>query len=154
MVYIIMFGSTPVICNSKIQKIIASSTCEVDFTALKTAMEEIQGLCCSLQMMGIKQDRPTKILGENLAIVMNSLVPESKLLKKHHVIAYHLVREAVVAGICKIHHVDTKDNAANPLIRPSRSRTMWFWMTVSYTRVNLMQSTAQGRGVKYLREIW
>ena len=40
----------------------------------------------------------------------NASTPESKLLKKHHSISYHMAREAVASGACHIAKEDTSTN--------------------------------------------
>jgi hypothetical protein len=44
---------------------------------------------------------------------MNASVPESALSKKHNAINYHAVREAVAAGIMRVHKEDTQTNLAD-----------------------------------------
>ncbi|MGH7955373.1 MAG: Ty1/Copia family ribonuclease HI [Gloeomargaritales cyanobacterium] len=67
-------------------------------------------------------DEPCIVFGDNLAVVTNTTKPASMLKKKkkHLGISYHLVREAVAAGIVTVYHIDSEENPANPLTKPEK----------------------------------
>ena len=96
-------GSTPVVFFSKIQGYIASSTYAAELSALCTAIEEAQNLRYMLRCLecNIPADgsSPTRIFGDNLSVILNSQNPAADLSKKHVAISFHVVREAVAAGI-------------------------------------------------------
>ena len=96
-------GSTPVIWMSKRQGSVASSTYAAEFSALRTATEEAQSLRYMLRCLGcnIPADGscPTKVFGDNLSVIQNSQNPAADLSKKHVAISFHVVREAIAAGI-------------------------------------------------------
>ena len=48
-----------------------------------------------------------------MAVVKNTSIPESVLAKKHNAINYHIIREAVAAGILRIGKEDTETNIAD-----------------------------------------
>jgi hypothetical protein len=50
-------------------------------------------------MMGVSITGPTNTFCDNESVVKNVSKPESTLTKKHNSVAYHKVREAVVAEI-------------------------------------------------------
>ena len=52
-----------------------------------------------LQSLGVALDGPALMVGDNMSVVLNTLVPSSVLMKKHNAIAYHCVREAISAKI-------------------------------------------------------
>ena len=54
---------------------------------------------------------------DNQGVVKNTSVPESTLSKKHNSINYHIVREAVAAGILRVAKEDTATNLADPLTK-------------------------------------
>jgi len=96
-------GSTPVIWLSKRQGSIASSTYAAEFSALRTATEEAQSLRYMLRCLGCNVPAdgscPTRVFGDNLSVIQNAQNPAADLSKKHVAISYHVVREAVAAGI-------------------------------------------------------
>ena len=64
-------------------------------------------------MFGMPIDGPAKIFCNHKSVVINTSTPASTLKKKHHSIAYHIVREAVATSICLICHVISDQNIAD-----------------------------------------
>eukprot|EP00957_Ditylum_brightwellii_P185419 14118622-Ditylum_brightwellii.AAC.1 len=73
---------------------------------MKTAVEEVMAVRYMLQRLGMKVNWPTRILGDNQSMILNSTIPSSHLKKKHIVILYHMVREATSTKI--VHPLKTK----------------------------------------------
>jgi hypothetical protein len=71
-----------------------------------------------LRMLGIPIEGPTNVFCDNQSVITNSTVPDSILRKKHNAIAYHCVREAVVAEVVRIAYVHSKSNNADILTKP------------------------------------
>jgi hypothetical protein len=93
-------GSTPVHWMSKRQGSIASSTYAAEFSALRTATEEAMNIRYMLRCLGVNiGTKPTDVFGDNLSVIQNSQNPEADLSKKHVAISFHVVREAIAAGI-------------------------------------------------------
>ena len=61
---------------------------------------------------------------DNEAVYKNESRPESQIRKKHHSISYHMRREAVDSGACRMANEDTETNLsdlfAKVLPRPRR----------------------------------
>ena len=96
---IIILGRTPVIWISKRQGAIETSTFGAEFSAAKSAVEELLTLRYMLRCLGVKVTMPSFLVGDNKGMITNVSVPESPLKKKHNAIAYHKVRECMAAGI-------------------------------------------------------
>lgn len=92
-------GSTPVFWSSKRQGAVASSTYASEFMALRQATEECISIRYCLCCLGIPVDEPCNPFGDNLNVIMNPSNPEADIKKKHVAISFHLVREAIAAGI-------------------------------------------------------
>ena len=96
-------GSTPVMWFSKQQGAFASSMYHAEISALCTSMEEAQSLCYMLCCLGIPIPSDgsalTKVFGNNYGVIRNVSDPDATLKKKHVVITFHLVREAITAGV-------------------------------------------------------
>ena len=60
-------------------------------------------------MFGIPLDGPANVFCDNKAVYCNAKFGESKLKRKHNLICFHLVREAVAAGKMVIFKVDRKE---------------------------------------------
>eukprot|EP00957_Ditylum_brightwellii_P198635 15139197-Ditylum_brightwellii.AAC.1 len=74
--------------------------------AMKNAVEEVMALHYMLHCLGVKVFKPTRILGDNKSVIINSTVMSSLLKKKHVAISYHKACEATAARI--IHPLKTK----------------------------------------------
>jgi len=68
--------------------------------------------------MGVPVDGLVLLLGDNLSVVLSTMVPSSTLKKKYQAICYHCVRECVAANIIRFAHIDSIDNIADVLTKP------------------------------------
>ena len=102
---------------SKRQNTVETSTFGSEFVAMKTAVEQIEGLRYKLRMMGVPLEGPTSTFCDNESVFKNATVPESTLKKKHCAIAYHRTREAIAAGIVRIAWESGDMNLANILTK-------------------------------------
>ena len=115
--YIIFVNRAPIVWFSKRQATVESSTFSSEFIALKTCTEHVMALRFKLRMFGIPIDGETKILNDNKSVVDSSSKIESTLNKKHSSIAYHLVRQAVAAGIVRVGWIEGISNIADALTK-------------------------------------
>jgi RPA family protein len=60
---------------------------------------------------------PANVFCDNQGVVYNTSIPESTLNKKHNVINYHVVREAVAAKISRVTKEESKTNLADLLTK-------------------------------------
>jgi len=84
---------------------------------MKTGVELIEGLRHKLRMMGVPIDGATHVRADNMSVVKNSSMPESRLQKKSNSIAYHYVRERAAANVIDVHYQNTKTNMADMLTK-------------------------------------
>jgi hypothetical protein len=115
---IVFIGSTPIIAKSTRQGSVESSTYSAEFNSARAATELIIGLRLLLRSLGVSQEKPSMLLGDNLGVVQSSTMFTSALKKKHNAISYHRVREAVAAGIIDYAHIDTALNLADIFTKP------------------------------------
>ena len=55
------------------------------------------------------------MFGDNKIIVMNSTIPQSILNKRHNMLSYHRVREAIAAKILEFHWCSTDQTGQQPV---------------------------------------
>ena len=105
----------PILWHSKKQGSIESSSFGSELTALKTAVELVEGLRYKLRMMGVPLDGPCHIKVDNMSVVHNCSNPTSKLKKKSNSIAYHYVRERCAGKepVGRVSYVNTKENISD-----------------------------------------
>ena len=56
---------------------------------------------------------PTKVFGDNLSVILNTQNPAADLSKKHVAISYHVVREAIAAGIIECYWLKGSNNLSD-----------------------------------------
>ena len=106
-----------IIWYSKCQNSVETSMFGLEFTALKTGIEMIKGLCFELHMMGVPIDGPAHIRIDNMSVVNNTSRPESTLKKKSTAVVYHFVRENVASEMCHIAYEPSQTNLADILMK-------------------------------------
>ena len=125
---IVFCGSAPIVFKSKKQGSIETSSFGSELSAMKTAVEVVEGLRYKLRMMGVPLEGPTHIKADNMSVVHNCSNPSSQLKKKSNSIAFHYVRErcAMVSPVCCVSYINTKDNVADMFTKsqpgPTRKR--------------------------------
>lgn len=110
---LIFCNRAPIMWYSKRQNSVETSTFGSEFSALKQAVEMVQGLRYKLRMFGVPIEGPTNMFCDNEAVYKNASTPESVLNKKHHSVAYHACREAVASGMVRIAKEDTLTNLSD-----------------------------------------
>ena len=79
-----------------------------------------------LRMFGVLIEGPTNVVFcDNRGVVKNVSIPESTLMKKHDVINYHVVQEAVAAGILRVGKEDGETNLADLLTKVLTGEKRW-----------------------------
>ena len=94
-----------------------SSTGGSELVAARIATDLIIEMRYVLRMLGVKVEKESLLLGDNMSVVLNTTIPSSQLKKKHNVISYHRVREAIAARIVKFAHVISSENIADILTK-------------------------------------
>ena len=70
-----------------------------EFEAARTATEQIMDLRNTLRYLGAPIMTKAYVFGDNKSVIMSATIPESVLNKRHNVLSYHRVREAIAAKI-------------------------------------------------------
>jgi hypothetical protein len=109
--------SAPIVWYSKKQTSIETSLFGSEFSAMKTAVEMVEGLRYKLRMMGVPIDGACRVKADNMSMVKNSSVPASQLKKKSNSIAFHYVRERAAMGVVIICYEPTNSNIADMLTK-------------------------------------
>ncbi|HEY9298276.1 MAG TPA: Ty1/Copia family ribonuclease HI, partial [Phormidium sp.] len=115
---IILLNNTPVSWLSKRQKTDESSTYGSELVASRIAAEMIISMRYFLTMLGVNLEPSSYLVGDNMAVVLNTTIPSSSLKKKHQACNYHKVRESIAAGFIKYGHIRSEDNVADLLTKP------------------------------------
>ena len=106
---------TPIDSYSKRQATVETATYGCEFLASKTATEQIIDLRHTLRYLGEHIKTKSYLFGENRSVVTSSTLPHSTLGKRHNILAYHRVREAIVSKIIAYHWIRTGYNLRDML---------------------------------------
>jgi hypothetical protein len=109
-----LVNQTPLDWYCKRQATVETATYGSEFNAARTATEQIMDLRYTLRMLGVPII-DSYMFGDNQSVLTNSTVPHSQLNKRHNALAYHRVREAIVARVMKFFKIDGKRNPSDVL---------------------------------------
>ena len=73
-----------------------------EFVASKPATEQIIDLRHTLRYLGVPIKTKSYLFGDNRSVVTSSTLPLSTLGRRHNILAYHRVREAIASKILHI----------------------------------------------------
>ena len=118
------YGSMPIFWSSKRQKVIAGSTYEAEFLALRAAIDEVRGIRYLMRSMGVRVVKGARVLGDNEGVLQSAAYYGSGLNKKHVGISYHRCREAVACGIVTLHKIPSKENVSDMMTKPLGGETL------------------------------
>jgi hypothetical protein len=110
---------------TKLQSTVETATFGSEFVSARTAVEQVIDLRNTFRYLGVPVETPTMMFGDNKTVVDSASIPQSKLHKRHNMLAYHRVREAIVAGIINFFHMPGSSNPADILSKHWDYATIW-----------------------------
>ena len=108
-------NQTPTDWYSKKQATVEMATYASEFVAAKTATEQIMDLRYTLRYLGVPIKSKSYMFGDNKSVVTSATLPHSTLNKRHNILAFHRVREAIAAKIIDFHWIQSKYNLSGML---------------------------------------
>ena len=96
---------TPIDSYSKRQATVETATYGSEFIASITATEQIIDLWHTLRCLGVPIKTKSYLFGDNRSVGSSSTLPHSSLGKRHNILAYHRVREAIASKIIAYHWI-------------------------------------------------
>jgi len=115
---ILLLNNTPIIWVSKRQKTVETSTYGSELIAAWIAVDLLIEMHYKLRMLGVLLEDRSVLVGDNMAVVINTTLPSSSLKKKHQACNYHRVHEAIAAGFIIFGYIETKINLADVCTKP------------------------------------
>jgi len=98
---------------SKKQNKVATATYGSEFIAANTCVNQIIDLRNTLRYLGVPVSGKSIMFGDNKAVVDSSTIPHYKLNKRHIMLPFHGVREAIAAGYAAFFHINGEINPAD-----------------------------------------
>eukprot|EP00984_Skeletonema_dohrnii_P035644 scaffold35655_cov150-Skeletonema_dohrnii-CCMP3373.AAC.1 len=108
-------NKTPIDWFSKKQGTIETATFGSENCASRTAIEQIRANKLTLLFLGVPLAGKPILLGDNKSVVDSGTVPHQQLHKRHLMLSYHFVREAIAAGELRYAHINGKYNPSDVL---------------------------------------
>jgi hypothetical protein len=115
---ILLINNTPLCWISKRQRTVETSTYGSELVAGRIAIDLIVEIRYKMRMLGILLEDTSVLVGDNMAVVINTTLPSSALKKKHQACNYHRVREAIAAGYIIFGYIPTTSNLADICTKP------------------------------------
>ena len=115
---ILLLNNTPLVWISRRQKTVESSTYGSELVAARVAIDLIIEMRYKLRMLGVKLEKETMLVGDNMSVILNTTIPSSSLKKKHLACSYHRVREAIAGGFVLFGHILSERNLADIGTKP------------------------------------
>ena len=106
-------NKTPLEWFTRKQPTVETATFGSEFVAARTATEQIMEIRHIIRYLGVPIIGPTILFGDNKSVVDSCSIPHSKVHKRHVILSYHRVREAIAANIISFVHIYGKSNLAD-----------------------------------------
>jgi hypothetical protein len=129
-----LINKTPIDWFSKKQATVETATYGSEFCAARTCVEQIIELRTTMYYLGVPVRDMSYMFGDNKSVVDSSTQIHAKLHKRHNMLSFHRVREAIAAGMINFIFINGEINPADilskhwgyaqiwPLLRP-----LLFW---------------------------
>ena len=108
-------NQTPTDWYSKKQAKVETAIYGSEFVAAKTATEQIMDLRYTLRYLGVPIKSKSYMFGYNRSVVTSATLPHSTLSKRHNILAFHRVREAIAAKIIDFCWIQSEYNLSDML---------------------------------------
>ena len=118
-------NQTPIDWFTKKQATVETATYGSEFSAARTAIQQITGLRLTLRYLGVPIHGATHMFGDNESVVKSGSLPHSPLHKRWHGLAYHYTREAIASGMISFHHIPGTINPADVLSKHWGYSDVW-----------------------------
>ena len=120
-----ILNQTPIDWYTKKQSTVETATYGSEFIAARITVDQTIDIRTTLRYLGVPVLEPSIVFGDNMSVVNSSILPEAKLHRRHTMLSYHRVREAMAAKILKMHYIEGKWNPADILSKHWGYQQVW-----------------------------
>ncbi len=128
-------NQTPIDWYSKKQATVETATYGSEFVAARTCVEQIIDIRNTLRYLGVPIRDKAYMSGDNQSVVNSATQVHAKLHKRHTMLSFHRVREAIASGMIAFLHIPGDMNPADILSKHWGYSQIWprlkavlFWM--------------------------
>ena len=118
-------NKTPFHYFTKKQPIVETATYGSEYMAARLAVEQIMEIRTMLRYLGVNIKEASIMFGDNQSVVDSSSQPQSRLHKRHVLLSFHRVREAIAAKILHFIHIPRSINPADILSKRWSYSKIW-----------------------------
>jgi hypothetical protein len=118
-------NQTPYDWYSKKQSTVETATFGSENTAARTAVEQMRANKYTLLYLGVPVIDKSLLIGDNKTVVDSATRPHSQLHRRHLMLSYHYVREALATGNYAYCWLDGKKNCADILSKHWGYQAVW-----------------------------
>ena len=120
-----LVNKTPIDSYSKKQATVETATYGSEFVAARTCVEQITDLRLTLQYLGVNVRPKSFMFGDNDSVVNSANMPHGKLHKRHTMLSFHRVRQAIAAGVVNFLWMEGSSNPADILSKHWGYQSVW-----------------------------
>jgi hypothetical protein len=110
-----LVNKTPIDWYSKKQATVEIAAYGSEFVAARVCVEQIIDLCITLRYLGVPIRTKSYMFGDKKSVVDSSMQLHAKLHKRHTMLSFRRVSEAIASGIVGFFYVPGDTNPANIL---------------------------------------
>ena len=118
-------NQTPFDWFCKKQSTVETATYGAESTAARTCIEQMRANKMTLMYLGVPIVGPSVLFGDNQTVVDSGTIPHAKLKKRHLMLSYHYVREAIASGSYVYAFIKGKDNPSDILSKHWSHSATW-----------------------------
>ena len=118
-------NQTPIDWDTKKQSTVETATFGSEFVAARTATEQIIDLRNTLRYLGVPIRQHSYLFGDNQTAVNSATQPHGKLHKRHTMLSFHRVREAIASKMSVFTHIAGNMNPADILSKHWSKPQVW-----------------------------
>ena len=120
-----LINKTPVDWYSKKQATVETATYGSEFVAARVCVEQIIDLRNTLRYLGVPIRAKSYMFGDNKSVVDSSMQLHAKLHKRHTMLSFHRVREAIASGMLGFYFIPGTINPADILSKHWGYAQIW-----------------------------
>ena len=120
-----LINQMPIDWYSKKQATVETATYGSEFVAARTSIEQIIELRNTLRYLGVPLREKAIMFGDNQSVGNSSMMVDAKLHKRHTMLSFHRVREAIASGVVRFHYIKGSINPADILSKHWGHAQVW-----------------------------
>jgi hypothetical protein len=120
-----LLNKFPIDWYSKKQATVEVATYSSEMVAMRTCVEQIIDLRNTLRYLGVPIQSKSFVFGDNETVVKAATQVHARLHKRHNMLSFHFVREAIARGFINFFHIPGVENPADLLSKHWGYSDIW-----------------------------